>query len=137
MARKKLGIEEQEALAAEIESHRGDLSKLYDFSRPKRLRVTENASAVLSARVSYQQLKAIRDIAEREGVSLSDITKQAIEVFIAASGPSLYKSERASGNWTFYLRDAPVTETLQPGERELRNDDPSFKRPETDDTVAS
>ena len=135
MVRKKLTPEEERQLAQEIEASRGDPAA-WDFSRPKRLAAGPNLSFVISARVSYDQAKALRDIAERENLSLSDVTKQAIDVFIAASGPSLYKSERASGNWTFYLRDAPVTETLQPGDQQIRNDEPGFARPDTDDTTA-
>ncbi len=137
MVRKKLTREEEEQLAAEIESHRGNSAAAWDFSRPKRLRVTENASAVLSARVSYDQLKAIREIAERERLSLSEVTKQAIEMFVAAAGASLYTSRPVSGYWSIRGPRLSVTETQQPGDQQLRNGERGFRRPDKENVTAA
>lgn len=137
MARKKLTHEEEERLVQEVESYRGRVGEAWDLSRPKRLRVATGATAVVSARVPFEQLKALREIAERERTSLSELTKQAIDLFIAASGPTVSMSERHGSKRTVYLRDAPLTETYQPGEREVRNEDESFKRPNRGDTDAS
>ena len=136
MVRRKLSAEEEARLVAEMENSRGDRTA-WDFAHPTKLRVPPGATGVLSVRVPYDQLKALRRIAERDHVSMSDVAKQAIESYIAASGPSLSKSERPGAQWTFFLRDAPPTESVQPADRQLRNDDPDFLRPDADDTKAS
>jgi hypothetical protein len=136
MARRELTREEEKRLAAGVEQRKSGDPR-WDFDRPRRVRVPSDATGVLSVRVPAGEFAAIRERARAERVSTSEFLKRAVESYVAQHGPDITQTQRGTGLWLIYSRDASPTESSQPGARQVRDASPSFVRPSDDKTVAS
>ena len=92
MARRILTAEEEKRLAAEAEDAR-------DRELPLKragVKVSEDATAVLSVRVPINQLRMLRSLAAERRVSLSTLLQDAIEQAVSNRGPRVSYSQRVS-----------------------------------------
>ncbi len=125
MARRKLTEEQESLLAQEMERLRDDASA-WDFKKPKGVTRRAGASAVLSVRVSVPQLQRLRKVAASQGVGISEILKQALNSYVARSGPQItFNSD--TRRWILYRHEPSAVETVQPGADEVTTD-PKFFR---------
>jgi hypothetical protein len=89
---------------------------------------------VLSVRVPAFQLHALRKIAARKKLTLSDALKDAIAGYLARPGSPISSNfDRAN----LYLMEPPVPETSQPGVAEVRDRAAEFIRPDFGDTLTA
>ncbi|HXK34206.1 MAG TPA: ribbon-helix-helix protein, CopG family [Dehalococcoidia bacterium] len=95
MAPRKLTRAEERRLRGEAEGRvSGD--DRWDFAHPKRVRVSRNASAVLSVRMPYERVRLLRAMAKRNHLSMSDLVKAALEEYTAARGPDISNNRQLS-----------------------------------------
>lgn len=134
MARKKLTPEEESKLAAEAEQSREDDAS-WDYARARPVRRGGSPSAVLSVRVSIDQLRDLRKLAAVEGISLSELLKDAVASYVASAGPQV--SSSGPRQLQLNLKRSSRSETIQPGARQLRDAGTAPYRPDTETTIAS
>jgi hypothetical protein len=76
MPSKRLGVDEEAALAKEAENAKVD--EQWEMERPRRVRRGSEPTAVLSVRVPLSQLRKIRETLARERIPLSELLQQAV-----------------------------------------------------------
>ena len=116
VARRKITREEEAALADEAAGLRDD-EAAWDFARARAVRRGASPSAVLSVRVPLEQLKGLRRLAAVEGVSLSELLKEAVASYVGSTGPEVSSSR--PDVLQLNLRRSSRSETMHPHAREL------------------
>jgi hypothetical protein len=92
MARRVISAPEEEQLIADAERARDSGIA----PTPTTIRRAQDASAVLSVRLSTTQLRSIRDLATSRGVSISVLLQTAVDQLLAQQGPRLTLSRHVT-----------------------------------------
>ena len=118
MARRRLTPDDEARMVAEAQ-HKG-------LGAPRQINRGVGSSAVLSVRVPALQLHALRKIAARKKLSLSDALKEALTGYLASPGLPISSS---ADRLIFFTSERPIPETSQPGVREVGEQLEEFLRP--------
>jgi hypothetical protein len=90
MARRKLTDAAEAQLVASAESDRDNPERVL---RRSEVRVSTEASGVLSVRLPLDQIRALRQEAVKRGVSLSDLLQEAVNRFLGSPGGEVSTSK--------------------------------------------
>ena len=135
MARRKLTTDEEQRLREEAERVRTDQGLWEDY-RPAKVVRGKNPTAVLSVRVPLSQLRGLRAIAGQQGRSLSDVLKDAVDAYVAASGPQV-TSSCSTKRITIFMSERTGSESLQPGAILVEEGGENYVRPVVDAAITA
>lgn len=108
MARRKLTGEAEARLAASAERDRDDSGCVL---RRSEVRVSAEASGVLSVRLPLAQIRALRQEAVKRNMSLSDLLQEAVNRFLGSPGGEVSTSRSLQRVFIYSGGGMPVART--------------------------
>ncbi len=109
MARKELTTQQEREIAVVAEEASSAGADVKQVS--SRVSRGANPTAVLSVRVPLDQLQALRSIAQRRAMSLSEVVQEALASFASAGGPQVFSSQ---ASWKIYVIEPAASEAYNP-----------------------
>lgn len=108
MARRKLTASAEARMVASAEADRDDPGRVL---RRSEVRVSNEASGVLSVRLPLEQIRVLRQEAAKRSVSLSDLLQEAVNRFLGSPGGEVSTSRSLQRVFIYSGGGMPVART--------------------------